>query len=113
MAKLIECTSCGGLKRAESERCPHCRSAGSSLLKGSLAAVGFGALAACGSGQPCTPEPLGVCAPIVDSGNGFTAVDAYGVVPIIDGGFTGADAYGIAPASLGFPPSTPPSTGPG
>ena len=25
MARLVECAGCGGLKRAQSERCPHCQ----------------------------------------------------------------------------------------
>ena len=102
MAKLIECASCGGLKRIDSRRCPHCHSATSSVLKSSLAAAGLGAMAACGASQPpCTPEPLGFCAPIVnnaDSGPPMgPPMDAYGIVALPDSGFTGVDAYGIAP----------------
>ncbi len=106
MRKLIECTGCGGLKRAESVRCPHCRSAGSSLLRGSLAAAGLGAMAACGGGPPCTPEPLGFCAPIVDAGQPPATV-LYGAPPMVDGGFVGTEAYGIA----AFPDAGPRDAG--
>ncbi len=116
MRKLIECASCGGLKRVDSLRCPHCRAQGTNLLKRSLAAAGFGAIAACcPSPAPCTPEPLGACLPIEDSGPtdsgtptdggsdgppSFVGADAYGIAPLRDSGtdgpdlFMGLDAYG-------------------
>jgi hypothetical protein len=111
MAKLIECASCGGLKRADSLCCPHCRTQVSSLLKSSLAAAGFGALAACGSGTPptaCIPEPLGGCEAVEAPDGSHVPIDAYGVIAFpqdggSDGNFTGVDAYGIAPFRDGGP----------
>jgi hypothetical protein len=101
MRKLIECASCGGLKRVDSARCPHCRAQGSSLLKSSLAAAGFGAMVACcPNPTPCTPAPLGACLPVdsgpsdsgtlTDSGSdgsqSFIGLDAYGTIPFRDAG---------------------------
>jgi hypothetical protein len=111
MAKLVECASCGGLKRSDSARCPHCEAPfapASSLLVKSLAAAGLGAIVTCGPIQtPCSdPAPLGACGSIesqIDSG--FVPADAYGIGPLIDSGFmVGVDAYGVAPIVDAGPP---------
>ncbi len=71
MAPLIECASCGGLKRASTSRCPHCLAEptqGSSYLKRTLTAVGLGAIAACGSNQTPADAYGAVCFADVDSG---------------------------------------------
>jgi hypothetical protein len=83
VSPFIECAGCGGLKRPETARCPHCRRwlPGSRPLKRALALLGFGTLAACG-GAP-----------------GYHAMDAYGLPPFEDSGpgTYGTDAYGAPP----------------
>jgi hypothetical protein len=103
MTRLVECESCGGLKRAESARCPHCQievTQTSSFLKRTLAAASLGAIAACGPNQTPADAYGAVCFADQDSGT----CEPYCVecVPAgRDSGPTdsgiGVDAYGIAP----------------
>ena len=79
MPTLIECTGCGGLKRLDSWRCPHCqrRSGRSRWLRAALAVFGLGATGACG-GSVYSPDAG-------DSGSVYSP-DAYGAPPFRDAG---------------------------
>jgi hypothetical protein len=94
MRQLVTCNGCGGLKRLDSARCPHCeRPAPKRWLWSGLAVLGLGALAACGSSMMSAVlyGPVGL-PDSGDSGN-YTPADAYGVVPLMDAGVDGgADA---------------------
>ncbi len=113
MTALVECMSCGGLKRADTEVCPHCKEAaprGDQLLKRALTAAGLGAIAACGPapnqylmadyGIACLPEAdsgyCGVVLPTPDAGPRDAGADGGRITDAgSDGNYTGADAYGI------------------
>jgi hypothetical protein len=103
MTQLVACTGCGGLKRADSPRCPHCQLPvpRSERRTGRLWALGFGALAACNSSY--TPGDAYGLVSLSDAGDSgyYTAADAYGFVSLPDdagdsGSYTPADAYGVA-----------------
>jgi hypothetical protein len=103
MTQLVACTGCGGLKRTDSERCPHCerlvpRSEG---RKGRVWALGLGALAACSSSSYTFGDAYGIVS-LPDAGDSgyYTPADAYGFVALPDAGdsgFTPTDAYGVVP----------------
>ena len=85
MGRLIACVDCGGLKRAASERCPHCRRVSTgSWVKGAV--VGLGTLAACGQSisPALTPGDAGDSGP--DGAIYSTGLDAYGAPPFFDAG---------------------------
>lgn len=122
MTNLIECTSCRGLKRADSERCPHCQTpTPPGLLKRALTAASLGLVATCGQNQnqypadaygaPCfADQDSGVCvpyAPRVDSGSYTYMSDAYGMVDAFYS--TPMDAFGVPPMDLDS--GTPPNDG--
>jgi hypothetical protein len=97
MSPFVECVGCGGLKRPDSVRCPHCRRwfPRNATLRRVLALMGLGTLAAC---LPVSPQGEGTTT------GGYYSTDAYGAPPLRDGGpgdsgpvTYGADAYGIPP----------------
>jgi hypothetical protein len=94
MANLMACRRCGGLKRAESVRCPHCQvetSRGTRWLRRGLALMGLGALAACSSSPYTTlADAYGLPDTGPDGSQYFTPADAYGVVPF-DAGSSDTD----------------------
>jgi hypothetical protein len=108
MARLVECAGCGGLKRAQSERCPHCRLPAvskTSAPKKALTLLGLGALAACTSSTNLMPIDGSMPDASMDGSGMYTQTDAYGVVPFQDAGdagdagkmYTQTDAYGLPP----------------
>jgi len=95
MNQLVACSGCGGLKRVDSARCPHCqRPASSRWLWSGLAVLGLGALAACSSTIAVALYGIAPLPDSGDSGDYYTPTDAYGVVPLMDAGVDdgGADA---------------------
>ena len=94
MRPFVECVGCGGLKRPESSRCPHCRRwfPSNNPVRRVLALLGFGTLAACCLQVSSDEEGS-------TTGSSFYSPDAYGVPPFLDSGpFNfGTDAYGAPP----------------
>jgi hypothetical protein len=89
MARLVECTGCGGLKRAQSERCPHCRLPAvskTSVPKKALTLLGLGALAACTSSTNLMPLDGSMPDASMDGSQMYTPTDAYGIGPLFDAG---------------------------
>ncbi len=109
-SRLVECSSCGGLRRSGGDSCPHCdlrfrtvRRTVSSIA----AAAGLGiAATACGTLPPGSgASDSGIEAMDAEGGvdagqdGGLEVADAYGIVDAgRDGGLELADAYGIADA---------------
>ena len=96
MRPFVECIGCGGLKRPESARCPHCRRwfPSNNPLRRGLALLGFGTLAACC--LQVSGDETGET-----TGSAFYSPDAYGAPPFFhsDSGPVnfGMDAYGAPP----------------
>lgn len=90
MSELIECPKCGGLKRDASGCCPHCgchAPVWRRWLARLLAVVGSVSVANCSS---TVAVPYGLAA---STSGGYTATDAYGIVPLHDAGVdAGRDA---------------------
>lgn len=100
MPRLIECTTCRGLKQAESARCPHCESQvapASRLLNRALAATGVGAViatlqfqTACSAyGTTCFVQQDGACLVCKQGEVAVPSDEGLDVYQCVDAGFSG------------------------